>query len=531
MSTHALFCPMLLMVVSLAGSASARPPPSPAATRPSPATGGPSVRIQFKLPKERFIAAEERRVRITLRNEGTMPVELRDPFRDADQSLTYTLTGPEYPEGRSVSWRSFALMDPAYNLTMDVAPRIRLDAGRTIESFVDVHEWLPATRPGRYRLGAQLTQEPITATAAPVEFDIVPSSAGPASLGADVGAQFTPVAKAAWLQDTGGQPLLLAGGYDDADSVETGGVTWRPATVMGPVEPGSTDAMFPWSNDPQGMSSVRWTMWRKGASLLALAWPATTENPFRFDLGAPPELIVRPPVATVTGELFVAVVGAGGRHLRLIRFQSSSDATEVTPGREVGRVPLPGVPVAARATVQPASLGNGLSLLVVEEAHGGLDLHHIRTTSTGRLTRVASTLLRGVRAMPQSEPGLWIDSAGRLHAALVTASLKNPRQAVLAELRYRVDGRLEAPARLTPLGKLPVAPRAAVARHHSRAQRNGELSWAILMEDGRLLHARTWQGPMTTKHPPALPLELYLGDGAHLLTVDPTLGASFEPLR
>jgi hypothetical protein len=36
---------------------------------------------------------------------------------------------------------------------------------------------------------------------------------------------------------------------------------------------------------------------------------------------------------------------------------------------------------------------------------------------------------------------------------------------------------------------------------------------------------------MTTKHPPALPLELYLGDGAHLLTVDPTLGASFEPLR
>lgn len=191
MSTHALFCPVLLMVVSLAGSASARPPPSPAATRPSPATGGPSVRIQFKLPKERFIAAEECKARITLRNEGTEPVELRDPFRDADQSLTYTLTGPEYPEGRSVSWRSFVLMDPAYILTMDVAPRIRLGAGQSIEFVVYLHEWLPATRPGRYRLSAQLTQEPITATAAPVEFDIVPSSAGPASLGFDVDSHFT----------------------------------------------------------------------------------------------------------------------------------------------------------------------------------------------------------------------------------------------------------------------------------------------------------------------------------------------------
>ncbi|MFP2911380.1 hypothetical protein ACLESD_41415 [Pyxidicoccus sp. 3LFB2] len=489
------------------------------------------MRIQFKLPKERFIAPEERSVRLTLRNEGTAPVEMRDPFRDADQSLTYTLTGPEYPEGRSVSWRSFALMNPAYNLTMDVAPRIQLGAGQAIEFFVDVHEWLPATRPGRYRLSAQLSQEPITATAAPVEFDIVPSTAGPASLGVDVDGHFTPGVGAVWFQDTGGQRLLLGGGYDDFDSMETGGVTWRPATVLGPVEPGSTDAMYPWSNDPQGMSSVRWMMWRNGASLLALAQPATMENPFRFDLGAPPERIIRPPVATITGELFVAVVGAGGKNLRLIRFQSSCDATEVTPGREVGRVPLPGVPIAARATVQPASLGNGLSLLVVEEAHGGLDLHHIRTTSTGRLTRVASTLLRGVRAMPQSEPGLWIDSAGRLHAALVTASLKNPRQPMLAELRYRADGRLEAPARLTPLAKLPVAPRAAVVRHHPRAQRNGELTWAILMEDGRLLHKGTWQGPMTPKHPPALPLDLYLGDGPHLLTVDPTLGASFEPLR
>jgi hypothetical protein len=490
------------------------------------------VRIQFQLPKQRFIAAEERNVRLTVRNEGTAPVELRDPFRDADQSLTYTLTGPEYPEGRSISWRSFVLQDPSYILTMDVAPQIQLGAGQALEFVVNLHEWLPATQPGHYRLSARLSQEAVTATAAPVEFDIVPSTAGPASLGFALDALTSRGANAIWIQDTGGQPLLMVNSYDDEWAEETGGVTRRAATVLGPVEPGSTDALFPWSNDPQHDSPVTWTMWRKGASLLALGeYPATTANPARFDLGEPPERIIRPALQTRAGELFVPVVGAGGKHLRLIRFQPSADATDVAPVREVGRVPLPGAPVATRATIQPESLGNGISLLVVEESLGGLDFHHVRTTSTGRLTRTASTLVRGLRAVPRSEPSLWIDPAGRLHAALVAASVKNPRQAVLAELRYRPDGRLEAPARLTPLGLLPAAPRAAVARHHPAAERHGELAWAILLEDGRLVHPRMWQGPMALKNPPALPLELYTGRDTYLLTVDSALGPTFELLR
>jgi hypothetical protein len=491
--------------------------------------------IQFRLPKVRFTAAEERTARLTLRNEGNEPLELRDPFRDADQSLAYTLTGPEYPDGRSVTWRSFVLRNPAYTLTMDVAPRIRLGAGQAIEFIVDLHEWLPATRPGRYRLEARLTQESLTATATPVEFDIVPSTAGPASLGVTLGVSYDSGASAAWLQDVEGQPMLLINGYDDQNAEDTeGGMTMRAASVLGPVEPGSTEALVPWSNDAQGDLSVHWRMWRHGTSIVAVGgMAATTLNPFRFDLGEAPERIVRPPLESVAGELFVPVVGAGGRTLRLIRFQTSNDTTEVTPGREVGRVILPGAPVAARATLQPSSVGNGVSVVLVEESLGGLDLHHVRTTSTGRLTRVASTLVRGVRAMPRSEPGLWMDSAGRLSAALVATSPKNPRRALLVEVRYRADGRLESPPRVTPLGLLPESPRASVARYRTDAERGGELWWAILLEDGRVLHrnSNVLRGPMRTRHPAALPLELFLGRDVYLLSADPVLGPSFEPMR
>ncbi|NMO21858.1 hypothetical protein HPC49_34530 [Pyxidicoccus fallax] len=491
------------------------------------------MRIQFQLPKERFTAAEERRARVTVRNEGTAPVEFPDPFRNADQSLTYTLTGPQYPEGLSVTWRSFYLRNPAYPLIQDEPPRIRLDSGQAIESTLNLFEWMPATRPGRYRLNARLTHDAFTATATPIEFDIVPSTASAASLGFDVDAPYPQHVSAVWLQEMSGQPLLMLSGHNDSDAEETGGVSSSAATVMGPVEPGSTDVMYPWSNDPQGDSPARWFVWRKGALLLALMDPATTQNPFRFDLGEPPERVVRPALQTVTGELFVPVVAAGGRSLRLIRFHSTFDATDITPGQEVGRVPLPGRPIAARATIQPASVGNGLSVLLVEQALGGLDVHHVRATTRGRLTRTASTLLRGMQALPQSEPGLWIDSAGRLNAALVVASVKDPRRPVLVELRYRPDGRLESPPRLKPLGALPVAARAAVVRYNTTFHRGGELTWAILLEDGTVLHQDTprWHGPMKPRKPVAMPLELYISRDTYLLTVDPALGPTFEPLR
>lgn len=489
--------------------------------------------IQFKLPKERFTAAEYRSARIIIRNEGTEPVEMRDPFRDADQSLTYTLTGPEYPDGQSVTWRDFVLRNPAYILTMDVAPRIRLGAGEAIQFLVDLSEWFPTTRPGRYRLSARLKQDNVTATATPVEFELVPSSASPASLGFVVDGVPSHGVMATWLQETGEQPLLLAGFYDDMNAEDTdNGMTLRPAAFVCAVEPGSTDVLTPWTNDSSGDQSMQWVLWRHGTTLLAKAGRADVSTPSRFDLGETPERIVRPPLDTVAGELLVPVLGAGGKTLRLIRFQSSFEATEAAPGREVGRVILPGVPVASRATLQPSTLGNGVSVLLVEEAQGGLDLHHVRSTSTGRLTRVASTLVRGVRAMPQSEPGLLIDSTGRMSAALVAVSLKNPRRAMLVEARYRADGRLEAPPRVTPLGMLPEAPRAAVVRYQTDPALHGELAWAILLEDGRVLHKDTdpFRSPMKPRTPVVLPLEIILGRGSYVLTMDPLLGPTFEYL-
>ncbi|QDF04749.1 hypothetical protein BHS04_16295 [Myxococcus xanthus] len=515
---------LLMMTLTSSSPATSSGPP------PTPTSRGTPMRIQLRLPKAQLVTSEDLDVRVLLSNESATPLELPDPFRHADQSLTYTVTGPEYPKGHDVNHHAVISRELAQPIGGVVAPRVRLGTGQTLESVVALQEWLPIRKPGRYQVTARLRAAGVDAVSAPVEFDVMAGAPGPASVGVMLGGGAYSGMSAVWLQQLEGRSLLMQAVFVDETDEEGRGVSRRTSKVLGTVEPGASDAMAPWTNDAPGGEAVSWTLWRNGASLLALAPPATPQTPFRFDLEAPPAQLIRPPLETHAGELFIPLLGAGGLDLRLIRFQSSMDAVHVTPGKEVGRVKLTAVPISARATLQPASVGNGISIILVSEAPGGLEVQHVRATGAGRLIRAASTLIRGLRGLPGSEPGVWIDEAGRVHAALVAASLKNPHQAILVEVRFRSDGRLEAPARLKPLTDLPSPARAAVARHchQPHSDRTGDVSWAILLEDGRLIHAGNRGAPVSAEKPVAVPLELLdLLQGTFILTTDPVLGPVF----
>ncbi|WP_141621289.1 hypothetical protein [Myxococcus sp. AB036A] len=529
MSTSVLSGPWLLVLTLSA--ANPVPTPSQVKTAPSPPSGGVPMRIQLRLSKAQLVTSEDMDVRIALSNESATPLEFPDPFRHSDQSLTYTVTGPEYPKGHAVNHYTVIEREGTQPLGGVVAPQVRLGSGRVLESVVPLQEWAPIRQPGRYRLTARLQAAGIDTVSAPVEFDVVTGRPNSASAGVMIGGGPYSGVGTVWLQHLEGQTLLMQAVFVDETDEDGRGVSRRTSKVLGAVAPDASDALAPWTNDAPGGEAVSWVLWRQGASILALAPPATLTAPFRFDLETPPERLIRPPLETHAGELFVPIVEAGGRGLRLLRFQSSMDAPNVTPGKEVGRVRLPSVPLSARATLQPASVGNGISIVLVSEAAGGLEVQHVRATSAGRLSRVASTLLRGLSALPDSEPGVWIDDSGHVHAALVAASLKNPRQPMLAEVRFRSDGRLVAPPSMTPLPELPTSARAAVARHchlpHS--DRAGEVRWAILLEDGRLMHSGQRGPPSSPKQPVASPLELIeMLQGTFILTTDPIRGPEFE---
>ncbi|MCE9673717.1 hypothetical protein LY474_38540 [Myxococcus stipitatus] len=490
------------------------------------------MRLTVILPKTDYIVGEHRPARLILRNESGMTLAFGATPPTTPGAVRLTLIGPALSGGASAPWREVSSKALSHALAARTGSRGRLAPGQSIESTIALHDWLPVTKPGRYRLEASLLHAAYPVVSSPVEFDVLAPPLCPASLGCDIAGPEGSEVLTTWLQEVAGQRMLMTRVFHetrDGQSLTAG--LHGAARALGAVAPGTSEALAPWSNDPARISSVSWLVWRNGASLMALAEPATMTGPFRFDLEEPPARLVRPPLQTAAGELFIPVISARGRELRLIAFRSASDATHVTPGWEIGRVRLRGAPVASRATLQPASLGNGVSVVLIEPSPHGLEVHHVRTSGLGRFSRVETTHLRGLSALPDSEPGLWIDASGRLRAAVLALSSKAPRQLVLAEVTHRPDGRLGPPARMTALGELPCAPRSALVRPHPALKHAGALTWAILLEDGRLLGPGTSGAPMWTRHPVSLPLELYLGQGAYILTRDPVRGPVFEPLR
>jgi len=484
------------------------------------------------LPKTDYVMGERRPARLILRNESGTALAFGASPPTMPGALRLTLIGPSLAAGARAPWREVSSRSLSHALAARTGSRGRLDPGQSVESTIALHDWLPVTKPGRYRLEASLLHAAYPIVSSPVEFDVLAPPPGPASMGCDIAGPEGSEVLTTWLQEVSGQRLLMMRVFRETrDGGALDAAPHGPTRALGAVAPGTSEALAPWSNDPARISSVSWLVWSNGASLLALAEPATMAEPFRFDLEEPPAALVRPPLQTAAGELFIPIISARGRELRLIAFRSASDATHVTPGREIGRVRLRRAPVASRATLQPASLGNGVSVVLVEAGPHGLEVHHVKTSGLGRFSRVETTHLRGLSALPDSEPGLWIDTSGRLRAAVLALSSKAPRQLVLAEVTHHPDGRQGPPARMTALGELPCAPRAALVRPHPALKHAGALTWALLLEDGRLLGPGTAGAPMGTRHPVSVPLELYLGRGAYILTRDPVRGPVFEPLR
>ncbi|NVJ10135.1 hypothetical protein HUW63_33565, partial [Myxococcus sp. AM001] len=185
MSAFVLVGPWLLVLTLSA--ARPLPPPSQAKTVPPPPPGGAPMRIQLRLPKAQLVTSEDLNVHITLSNESATPLEFPDPFRHSDQSLTYTVTGPEYPKGHTVNHYRVIEREGTQPLGGRVPPQVELGPGRKLESVVPIQEWLPIRQPGRYRLTARLQSAGIDMVSAPVEFDIMSGRPGSASAGVMMG--------------------------------------------------------------------------------------------------------------------------------------------------------------------------------------------------------------------------------------------------------------------------------------------------------------------------------------------------------
>ncbi len=476
---------------------------------------GSRVEIKLKFDKAKFLIAEDINLTVSLTNHRSEPVEIPTPFHSDNWQPVYTVTGPGI--SRTFSFRSIALKDTRTEPEGIEPVLVKLAPGQTLEDQVPLQSWLHLAEPGEYTIVAKLDWKGISVQSEPVGFALVKAVPVSLSVGVDVNVARTMGEWVEWLVPSGTGRQVYTALFQRAHVGVSG---YEPFSVTGLAMAGATatDMLSPWTNYNRQEELTKWRAWREGAELLALANGFST--PQRLDLGVTPRALVRPALMTSDGLLDVFALSGSGSELLLARFPAPNWSGEPDPPRIMWRTPLPKGVVAARCALGSQAAGNPKRVVVVSQDGSELVLSHLDTGEGSHPGAWASVKVPGF-AMPNTEPGVRIDDQGVTHVAVVFEVDRARRELGIVDASFAAGGGIMRAPDIKLIGTLESAPKASVASYTIAAGAAIRRDWAVLEENGLVLHSQGSGRLLRPRNTLAIPLEMVcLTSASYLLSTD-----------
>ena len=467
------------------------------------------MEIALNLTRHEFLAGEDIDLQVSLRNSGTAPVEVPNPFHSTNWQPTYTVQGPGYPSGVTFSFRSAVMKSAAPQGDESSAVLIQLAPGEQTEEGVPLHQWVDLSVPGAYSVTARLRWRSIDVSSAPVNLRIEQPS--------PVGAHFVrdqDESRAIWLQRRDRGTALYNQVFSKLQAVP--GVV--RTHVLAPIAEAGADATAPFSTAVRFTSAElmnSWVGYRDAAGLVALGAGA---NPVKYPLHDQ-DRVVQDPFLLAGGEMDVPILRAGG--LALVRFPKPGAGASP---RELWSATVREPPLEAAAAERIDRAG-GRRIAFTSWAHGGLHLWLLDAASDKAM--VTGPIRAGeARPLPGARPAVRIEPDGAVRAiVLYQRTTKRAGTStdllVLFEARFRPDGAPAGAPTLTDLGDVP----AAIAASAVAFLDSGDPIWAVQLTTGELWHSYAQQRLQKIPGTIVAPLELLpRGPDAYVLVL-PKQGA------
>ncbi len=508
--TYTIGVAAALVVLACAASES-----SARAEKKTKASGAPSVQITLKLANDRFIVGEDIAMHVSVTNDAATDVSIPDPFHRDNWQPTYTVTGTNWPEERTFSFRSFALKDTRPN-PEDLEPvLLTLHSGQTVESDIPLRTWASIGEPGDYRVTAALDWKGVAARSAPTHFVVQRADVQSASVGIDVAAAGTPGDWVEWFKkEQSGQRLYSS--MFTRPHADVHGYTPFSVQPIHTAAPQATDLLLPWTNYNRQAELAKWRVWREGSSLVGLVTGLT--EPSRLNLGATPDRVVRPALMTEQGELDVFVLSQAT--VSLAHFPPPNWNGPASPAKIAWKSTLPATPIAARAALAPQQAGSERKLLVVTSDAGGIAVHFMNAGSGAAAGSWQSVRVPNVTAINNTEPGLLVAEDGTTRAAVIVETNATTRDFGVVDLTFDRQGRPVGTPAVSPLGRLPIAARAAAATY-TITRDAVRRDWFVLLENGSAMHSASGGNARQLRSAPLVPLQLVaLSSSTYVLALD-----------
>jgi hypothetical protein len=219
---------------------------------------------------------------------------------------------------------------------------------------------------------------------------------------------------------------------------------------------------------------------------------------------------------TSKGELDIFAITSNGE-LLLARFP---DFRGAAPARVLWHSHVPHSPLAARAALSSEALGNQRRVLLVSQESKDLVVDYMNANDGAKPGTWVNARIPKATAIPDTQPGLRIDSNGSAFAAI--PFMTDTGRLAIADFHFTAEGRLEN-AKTTELETPEAPPQAAAASYTISAEGSPRRDWVALLKNEQVIYTAKPKPSRRLPARPALPLQLILlGSGTYLLTVDPS---------
>jgi len=471
------------------------------------------VEIRIELAQERFVIKESMVARIMIRNTGSSPIEVPNPENNRNTQPVYTISGPSYPKGYSFHFHGSS-GDQNAAPQVEQSSLVKLDPGQTHEAALPLEQLVRFTQPGPHTITASLEMKGARVTSPTVAFVIEPAVIRSMQLLIDDGVQGSNPIRVLCLM--GNPPVhRLYQAILREERPDLGEVALSKLISVAAADPGTTAVFGPWANHDRMDSMLNRFGWQAGA---VLGVEGLAGSPaLRFTLPSVPRALIRPAVMSDSGELDLLVLGGDGQTLQLVRFPIARPGAEA---KLQWTLQLPAVPIGARMTLASRAAGARRAAVLVFPETGGARMMLVEAEPNDVTPKTRTAFVSGATPLPNSEPAISFGPDGTVRTSALFGEDPGLRRMFVAEVTWSVGAVEGAVARFSA-GRLPSAPRSAVASYSVTGRPPARREWLVLLQDGTVVFSGSPARPRPLDGSLMLPLNLLaMSRMTYLLTLD-----------
>ncbi|MDI6804345.1 MAG: hypothetical protein QME58_10950 [Bacteroidota bacterium] len=479
--------------------------------------------------RDKYIVNEEIQLTIQITNNTPTTIVIPDPTKIYSQLPEYTITGPDYPSGKTFSLFSLSQEKGNVNENLSDPPTISIEPGATWEEVIPLSSLLPLTSPGEYKITSSIKSDTITAESGAYSFNISELDIKTVHLGLGTRPLEEGEGEGAFIQKSADSYSLYSFVFKETRP-DIGETEIISLVNRGVVSPSANEVMAPWRNSPFFNEMIRWLIWREGKNIQALN--SIILEPLSFELQEEFTYLVKPALKTTDENVEVLVVSKNEKELSLITINDSS--TEPGKSGEIKwKIPFPDKPTEISCALSPSSLNNKRHIAFVVQRVDGIEIFYTHYNQGTSPEQFQSVRLENSKMLINAPLAMFVDVEGKVLISVIVVMDEKSHTCALAEAEIGSDGKPIGNIKLRNIGSLPDFLTGGTILY---AEKNGILERRdiVIVTENQGLYWSNADGllrPISVAGIPTKPILLCPGkDVSYILYHDPKRGLYFEPL-